>query len=177
MKKNVILIAILSMHLVIYSCKQKVKEGEESQATTTESGEAKSEYSSVSEPKTYTISTTPDTILLGKNKEAQVRIVDMRAIELSNPDGQSTGIEVRYKLELTNKTPIGGNTVGIATSDFRLELDNGNKIAPSSVYVSAEPEATKTSEDDVFTLPAGTKPVSLNLFFDQTRASVKLKLQ
>lgn len=85
-------------------------------------------------------------------------------------------MELTYKIELTNKNQIGGTSVGLPTTDFRLQLDNGNKISPSSIFVDADLEATKLSTDDKFTIPAGAKPTRLNLFYDQTRASIKLEV-
>lgn len=102
---------------------------------------------------------------------------DITAVELSNSDGTSAGIELNYKIELTNKNAIGGNAIGLPTTDFRLELDNGNKIAPNSIFVDAQPESTKLSGTDKFIIPAGAKPTVLNLYFDQTRASIGLQIK
>ncbi len=177
MKKSVIVILMLSGIMTTYSCKENKKE----QANQTTASQPATENSSGSgattEPKTYVVTALPDTVLLGKNKEAFIKIKDLKAIELSNPDGTSAGIELSYKIELTNKNAIGGDAVGLPTTDFRLELDNGNKIAPNSIFVNAEPEATKLSDNDKFTIPAGAKPTALNLFYDQTRASIKLELK
>ena len=177
MKKNVFLIVILAGLVTVSACKQNKKQEESSQATTSQSTTETKTPGAAAEPKTYTVTAMPDSVSLGKNKEALVKLKDLKAIELSNPDGQVTGMELTYKIELTNKSAIGGNSVGIATTDFRLELDNGTKIAPSSIYVSAAPEATKLSEDDKFAIPAGAKPTALDLFYDQTRASIKLELK
>ena len=174
MKKNVIAILVLSVIITTYSCKKEKEE----QTPTSEATEKNTESgTSASEPKTYVVTATPESVLLGKNKEASVKIKDLTAIELSDPDGNSTGIELTYKIELTNKSAIGGNSIGLGTADFRLELDNGNKIAPTSAYVSAAPEETKLSDVDKFIIPAGAKPTGLVLFYDQTRAAVKLELK
>lgn len=173
MKKSAITILMLLAITVIYSCKDKKKDQENQQQPT----ESSAGTSSSAEPKTYTVTAIPDSVSLGKSKEAFIKIKDLKAVELSNPDGVSEGIELTYKLELTNKNAIGGYSVGINTGNFRLELDNGNKIAPSSVYVNAEPEATKLSDNDTFKIPAGAKPVALFLFYEQTRASVKLEMK
>lgn len=172
MKKNVIAILLLSAIMTTYSCKNEKKEQEDQ----TTSSQTDAENTSA-EPKTYVATATPESALLGKNKEASVKIKDLTAIELSNPDGTSAGIELTYKIELTNKNAIGGNAIGLGTGDFRLELDNGTKIAPSSIYVNAAPEETKLSEIDKFTVPAGAKPTGLVLFYDQTRVSVKLEIK
>jgi len=168
---------MLSGIMASYSCKENKKDQANQTTTSQPSTETSSGSGSSNEPKTYVVTALPDTVLLGKNKEAFIKIKDLKAIELSNPDGTSAGIEFSYKIELTNKNPIGGNSVGLPTTDFRLELDNGNKIAPKSTFVSAEPEATKLSDDDKFTIPAGAKPTALHLFFDQTRVSIKLELK
>ncbi|POY35444.1 hypothetical protein C3K47_15400 [Solitalea longa] len=175
MKKTVIAIALIAGLVTTYSCKENKKQEEQTEQGS--NSEPAAESTTSAEPKSYEVTTSPDSVFLGKDKEAFIRIKDLKAIELSNPDGQNTGIELTYKVELTNKNAIGGNQIGIATTDFRLELDNGSKIAPSSVYVSAAPEATTLSGEDKFVIPAGAKPVALNLFYDQTRTSVKLQLK
>lgn len=179
MKRKVITIAIVTALVTIYSCKQNKKQDEQANQTTASPSatETKPASTTTTEPKTFNVAAIPDSVSLGKNKEAFIKIKDLKAIELSNPEGQATGIELTYKIELTNKNAIGGDAVGIATSDFRLELDNGNKIAPSSVYVNAKPDATNLSDDDKFTIPAGAKPTALNLFYNQTRASIKLQIK
>jgi len=173
MKKNVITILLFSLIMTNYSCKGDKKEQENQETATEENAES----GTAAEPKTYVVTATPDSVRLGKNKEAAVKIKDLTAIELSNPDGTSAGIELTYKLELTNKNTLGGNTIGFATTNFRLELDNGNKIPPSSVYLDVEADATKVSDVDKFIIPAGAKPTGLNLFYDQTRATVKLEIK
>jgi myo-inositol-hexaphosphate 3-phosphohydrolase len=174
MKKNVITVLLLSAIMTTYSCK-KEKEDQTDLETATEKNTEGS--APAAEPKTFVVTATPESVLLGKNKEASVKIKDLTAIELSNPEATSAGIELGYKIELTNKNAIGGNTIGLGTADFRLELDNGNKIAPSSAYVNAAPEETKLSEVDKFIIPAGAKPTGLVLFYDQTRATVKLEIK
>lgn len=179
MKRKVITATILMGIVTMYSCKQNKKQEEQASQTTTSQSttETKPSVSDASAPKKYTVTATPDSVSLGKNKEALIKIKDLKAVDLSDPEGHSTGIELTYKIELTNKNAIGGNSVGVATTDFRLELDNGNKIAPSSVYVNAEADATKLSDNDKFTIPAGAKPTAISLFYDQTRASIKLELK
>ena len=179
MKRKVIIIVVLTGLVTIYSCKQNKKQEDQASETTTSqtTTETKPSGSDASSPKTYAVTATPDSISLGKNKEAFIKIKDLKAIELSNPEGQSTGIELTYKIELTNRNAIGGDAVGVATTDFRLELNNGTKIAPASIFVNAAPDATNLSNDDKFTIPAGVKPTALDLFYDQTRASIKLELK
>lgn len=179
MKRKVITIAIVTALVTTYSCKQNKKQEEQANQTTASPSatETQPTAGSAIEPKTYKVTATPDSVSLGKNKEALIKIKDLKAVELSNSNGQVTGIELTYKIELTNRNAIGGDAVGVATSDFRLELNNGNKIAPGSVYVNAQADATKLSDEDKFTLPAGSKPTALNLFYDQTRASIKLEIK
>ena len=184
MKKSLIAIALLSGILAMNSCKKKTDEVTTTSTETTSSPETSTttETATTVEPKSYTVIVapgTPETILLGKNKEASLKILNLKAIDLSDPDGKSLGIQLSYQLELTNKNPIGGSYVQIDPDKFRLELDNGNKISHDDyVSVSADAESTKTtSRDCVFKLPAGTKPAALNLFFDDTRVSVKLQME
>lgn len=177
MKTNVIAILLLSGIVATYSCKESKKE-QATQATTSQpAADNTSGTVAAAEPKTYVVTASPDSALLGKNKEALIKIKDLKAIELSNPDGTSAGVELTYKIELTNKNAIGGSEIGLPTTDFRLELDNGNKIAPNSIFVSAAAEATKLSDDDKFIIPAGAKPTALSLFYDQTKASIKLEMK
>lgn len=176
MKKIIIAFGFFSTIVLTSSCKNNKKQ-EENKMTQSTSQPGETEPATNGEPKTYSVTATPDSVSLGKNKEAFIKIKDLKAIELSDPEGKITGIELTYKVELTNKNAIGNSSVGLQTTDFRLELDNGNKIAPASVYVAAQPEETKTSNDDKFEIPAGAKPTVLHLFYDETRASVKLQLK
>ena len=188
MKKSLIAATLLFGLVLLNSCKKdnKVEEtnGTETSIPTETSSESSTnqEVLTASEPKSYTVNLatgTPETILLGKNKEASVKIINLKAIELSDPDGKSLGIQLSYQLELTNKNAIGGSTIQIDPAQFRLELDNGTKISHDSyISVSADAESTKTTtEDCIFKLPAGTKPKALNLFHDETRVSVKLEMK
>jgi hypothetical protein len=184
MKKSVFAMALLSGILTLNSCKGDKKTDEITPETTTEAQTTPSVETTtpeVVEPKSYTVNVapgTPETILLGKNKEASVKILNLKAIDLTDPDGKSLGIQFSYDLEVTNKNPIGGSSVYIDPTKFRLELDNGTKITYdqyNTVDVSAE--STKTSTGNIYKLPAGTKPAALNLFFDETRVSVKLEMK
>lgn len=123
MKRKVITIAIVTALVTIYSCKQNKKQDEQANQTTASPSatETKPASTTTTEPKTFNVAAIPDSVSLGKNKEAFIKIKDLKAIELSNPEGQATGIELTYKIELTNKNAIGGDAVGIATSDFRLD--------------------------------------------------------
>lgn len=179
MKTNVLTIAALSAVITFYSCKgNKTKNDQDNQTTSLTTDETKPANTATAAPKTYSITTTPDSVTLGKNKEALVKVKNVKAIELSNPEGEITGTELTYDIEVTNRNTIGGSSVFINPNDFRLELDNKTKLTHENYNsVSAAPEATASSTDNKFKLPAGTKPVMLNLFFDETRASIKLELK
>jgi hypothetical protein len=181
MKKSIITTVLLSTVLFLSSCKKENKVGEPTtpeETKTEETTNTTPEPGTVSEPKSYTVVSTPETVLLGKNKEASLKLFNLKAIDLSDPDGKSLGIQLSYQLELTNKNAIGGSTVYIDPSKFRLELDNGTKISHDDYSsFNAEAESTKSSVECKFKLPAGTKPAALNLFLDETRVSVKLELK
>ncbi len=183
MKQSFIVIALLSGILTLNSCKEKSDETVTPTETVAPTETAVAETTqTAAEPKSYSVNVapgTPETILLGKNKEASLKILNLKAIDLSDPDGKSLGIQLSYQLELTNKNPIGGSTIQIDPAQFRLELDNGTKISHDDyISVSADAESTKTTtEDCIFKLPAGTKPAALNLFFDETRVSIKLEMK
>ncbi|MFT3904192.1 MAG: hypothetical protein QM727_13535 [Niabella sp.] len=184
MKRTIFTLSLMAMAFA-YSCKSGQDKGNTADTPSTETTSSATDAATgenvqpVNEPtKVYTVVATPDTVLLGKNNEAFIRIKDIKAVGLSDPDGKFEGMELVYKIELTNKKAIGdGSNIGINTGNFRLELDNGQKIAPASIYVSAQPEETKTSEQDKFTIPAGAKPVGLSLFMDGTRATIKFELK
>ncbi len=185
MKQSFIAIALLSGILTLNSCKGKTDETTNSpteSSVSPETPQTETTVATASEPKSYTVNVapgTPETILLGKNKEASLKILNLKAIDLSDPEGKSLGVQLSYQLELTNKNPIGGSSIQIDPAQFRLELDNGTKISHDDyISVSADAESTKTTtEDCIFKLPAGTKPAALNLFYDETRVSVKLEMK
>ncbi len=183
MKKIFMSIAVLSGIILLNSCKGKEKTEETTveSPVSTETAMPPAEVATSVEPKSYVISIaagTPETILLGKNKEASIKIKNLKAIDLSDPDGKSLGIQLSYQIELTNRNPIGGGYIDIDPTKFRLELDNGTKLSHDDYdSVGTDAESTKTSKDCIFKLPAGTKPVALNLFHDDTRVSVKLEMK
>lgn len=182
MKQSFIAIALLSGILVLNSCKGKTDETTTTTETVAPTETAVAESTpTVAEPKSYTINFapgTPETILLGKNKEASLKLLNLKAIDLSDPDGKSLGIEFSYDIEVTNKKPIGESAIYIDPTTFRLELDNGTKITYDKYNtVDVSPESTKISTPNTYKLPAGTKPAALNLFFDETRVSVKLEMK
>lgn len=178
MNKNLIQIIFL-VSFILYSCKGgKTKTDESVQTTTVDGSESKPLANKDSEIKANTVTATPDSATLGKNKEAFIRIKNLKEVRLTNPEGENTGTELSYDIEVTNNNKIGGNNIFINPNDFRLLLDNGIKITHDNYNsVSADPESTKSSIDNKFKLPPGTKPASLNLFFNETSASVKFEVK
>ncbi len=183
MKKALITSILLSGLISFNSCKQKEStvDTQTTDAVSTEKNTTAQETDAetISQPKTYQVIATPDTVLLGKNKEALVKLINLKAVELSDPDGKVTGIEMSYGIELTNKNSVAqGGYIQLDVSKFRLVLDNGSKISHDNYNgLSASADETKTVEGNTFKLPAGTKPVSLNLFYDETIVNVKLDLK
>lgn len=183
MKKNLFPIVLLAGLTIVYSCKgKKATTDEPTQTTAAADSSAKTETAkpaaTTNETKTYTVTAIPDSVILGKNKEAVIKIKNLKAIQLNDPDGKNTGIELSYDLEVTNNNKVGGGNVYVNPSQFRLLLDNGTKLTHDNYNtVSADAESTKIATDNKFKLPAGTKPTALNLFFDETSASIKLELK
>lgn len=185
--KKISFIAVISAVVFIVSCKSKSGDkasesnGDTAKAATTQAASpttATPAAQPANAPKTYTVTFAPDTAILGKKQEAALKVVPVSATDLSDPDGKSQGIELTFKVSLTNKNKIGGNTIGIAPNDFRLVLDNNTSISQASgSYFSAEPESTKESEAITYRIPAGAKAKALNLFYDETRATVQVSMQ
>lgn len=183
MKKVLIASVLLSGLISLNSCKksESTVETKTTETTLTEGNNntPEAEAGTASQPKTYEVIATPDMVLLGKDKEASVKLTNLKAVELSDPDGKITGIEMSYDIELTNKNSIAkGGYIQLDLSKFRLVLDNGSKISHDNYNsVSASADETKSTEGNTFKIPAGTKPVSLNLFYDETIVNVKLELK
>ena len=176
--------------VVIYSaiaftgCKSKSKTADSADSVNTETTApveqpvASTNASPANAPKSYTIKFAPDSAVLGKQKEAAIKLIGVGATDLSDPDGKSQGIELTFKINLTNKNKIGGAEISVSPSDFRLVLDNNTSISQTSGnYVSSEPESSKESDVVTYRLPAGSKPKTLNLFYDETRSSVGLTIE
>ncbi|NII24277.1 hypothetical protein HB364_04260 [Pseudoflavitalea sp. X16] len=180
MKKTLITFAAVAT-MALFACKDKAKE-ESSGDTTTPSAEQKPAEAeskpAANEPKTYKVTFAPDTVYLGKKKEAFIKVKNAQAVALQDPDGKSEGIEFTFDLEVTNKTAMGGNSVYFIASESRLTLDNNNNITQhSGSSVSVDPESTKDLTGIVYKIPAGAKPKALNLFYDGTRVSVGVALE
>lgn len=177
--KHFFLSMMLLSALLSVSCKQNKSQSEQETATTSPSTtDAPADKKTESSPKTFTVTATPDSATLGKSAQAFIKIKNIKAIQLSTPDQADAGIQLSYDLEVTNKQAVGGSSVYINPDNFRLVLNNGNKLTQDTYNtVSVDADATGTSSDNIFKLPAGTKPVSLNLFFDDTQVSVKMEIK
>jgi len=175
----------MAASLLLFGCKSKDKDKGSvdssvsvASSTTVTPTPGEGSTSPANEPKSYTVAFSPDSALLGKSKEVGIKLMSGTATELADPDGKAQGIELSFKISVTNKNKIGGNSIGVAPSDFRLVLDNNTAISQfNGSYVSVEPESTKESETITYRLPAGSKPKTLNLFNDETRASVSISLK
>jgi hypothetical protein len=186
MKKTIIL-SVIAASTMWFGCKSKDKGQDGTDSTiTVESSKssttvtpAEGSTSPANEPKSYAVTFGPDSALLGKSKEASLKLMPGTATELADPDGKAEGIELSFKMSLTNKNKMGGNSISVYPSEFRLVLDNNTAISKfNGSSFSADPEATKVSDDVItFRLPAGTKPKTLNLFYDETRASVSVNMK
>lgn len=182
MKKALPLIVLTSV-LYLYSCKggdKKKEETGEATSTTQPAGSEEQKSAPANQPKEYKVTVTPDSAILGKKKEALVKVIGATAIALTDPDGKDNGIELTFKLTVTNTTHIGeGSSVSVSYADSRLQLDNGNSITHDSGtdFLRAQPEATSKEESWTYKIPAGAKPKALNLFMDGTRVSVNVGLE
>jgi len=125
-------------------------------------------------PETIAYTASPDTAVLGKAKEALVKVVEASAVNLQDADGKSTGAELTVKLLVTNKSTLDAKKYfSIPASDARLQLDNGTSIPGSKESGSTEPDAEASSEAVwKFQVPANANPSKLNFFLDGTRVSV-----
>jgi hypothetical protein len=178
MKKTFIAIATVST-LALFSCKDKAKEGQTEEKTTTETEKKTAEAdNSANEPKTYKVTFAPDTLYLGKDKEAFVKIKNAKAVALVNPDGKSEGTELTFDLDVTNKRTVGGNSLFFRTDNFRLALDNGNNLTEyNGAAEGVEAESTKELKKITYKIPPDAKPKSLNLFHDGTRVAVTVTVE
>jgi len=178
MKRPFIPVVAIAAFSMMYSCKGKNKEAASDTGATQEP--AKKEAASTTpanEPKTYTVTFSPDTVLLGKDKEAAVKIKNAKAVALQNPDGKDEGIEMSFDLDVTNKNKIGGHNFFFRTDNFRMVLDNGQNITQADgTAEGVDPESTKELKGIKYKIPPGAKPKTLNLFHDETRASVGVEL-
>jgi hypothetical protein len=181
--KRVTLLGLIATVLVFSACKGDSKKDEtgdtNTSAQTPAADSEESKPAPANQPKEYKVTITPDSAILGKKKEALVKVFGGTAIAMTDPDGKDNGIELTVKLNVTNKAHIGdGSSVAVYYSESRLQLDNGNNITAytGTNNLSAEPEATSNEESWTYKIPAGAKPSALNLFMDGTRVAVNLSL-
>jgi hypothetical protein len=79
---------------------------------------------------------------------------------------------------VTNKNKIGGHNFFFNSGNFRLTLDNNQNITEYTGNSSGvDAESTKELTGIKYKIPAGAKPKTLNLFHDETRASVGIELK
>jgi len=176
--KRVILLGTIASVLVLAACKggDKKEATSENAATSTPAAESKP---AANQPKEYKVAFTPDSAILGKKKEVLVKITGATAVAMTDPDGKDNGIELVIKLQGTNKQTIkDGSGFSVSYADSRLTLDNGTNVVckTGTDYVRAQPEATGKEESWTYEIPAGAKPTTLNLFYDDTRVSVGVAL-
>ncbi len=179
MKKIIYALTISSM---LFACKSKTTENANADSTavteTTPEQTAQEAITPQPEnaPKSYKAVFSPDSATLGKKSEAKIKIKEGSGVELSDPEGKTTGILLTLKFDVTNKNAISdGNSVYMNTSLFRLQLDNGSSVSPKDYNTtSASPESTTNDATAIFEVPPGAKPVKLVLFYDDTRATVGL---
>jgi hypothetical protein len=181
--KRVITLGLVATVLAFAACKGNKKEESSENASSAQSADAGSSEEKkpapANQPKEYKVIITPDSAILGKKKEALVKVVGATAIALTDPDGKDNGVELTFKLTVTNKSHIGdGSSVSVSYSYSRLQLDNGTNIThdSGSGNLSAQPEATSQEESWTYKIPAGAKPAALNLYMDDTRVSVGVAL-
>ncbi|HEY8894517.1 MAG TPA: hypothetical protein VIM79_06865 [Niastella sp.] len=182
--KRVITLGLFATALAFSACKggKKEESGDVSTATQSSSSSdapAEEKKSAANQPKEYKVTFTPDSAILGKKKEALIKVTSATAIALTDPDGKDKGIELTVNLTVTNKSHIGeGSSVSVSYAESRLQLDNGTNITHDSGtdYLRAQPEATSKEESWTYKIPTGAKPSALNLFMDDTRVSIGVAL-
>ena len=100
--KKLLIASFLVSFGVFNSCKKN--EGEttapQTEATTPTSTDV--DVPVTAEPKSFTVTATPETATLGKEKQLTMKIKNLKAIELSNAEGAVTGIELSYEYDATN---------------------------------------------------------------------------
>ncbi len=174
--------AVVFLVTSIVACKGKRKEGESTTTTTEQTAAdtkpAEEKSSTANSAKTYKVSFAPDSVILGKEKEAFVKLLSGEAIELQDADGKSTGMNVKFVLRATNRSTLDNKKFfNVSDGDARLELDNGTNITiKHGASLNPDPEASLEGTWE-FEIPAGTKPAKLNLFYDGTRVGVALGLK
>src|SRR5438034_8341247 len=148
-KATLVTILIASFLFTMTACKgKKAADNQEpsTSAATENAATTKPAAGTANEPKKYTVVFTPDSLILGKKSEAFIKCIGGDAVELQDADGKSTGIQIDFKLRLTNKNHIGGGSnIHVDYTDARLQLDNGTSVVcdKGTDFLRAEPEASK----------------------------------
>lgn len=184
MKKTVLsFVSFVMLSAGIVACKGKTKEAEQASSGQTTATAAAPAPATVPAPaantaKTYQFSFAPDTLYLGKEKEAFVKLLGGEAVDLQDTEGKQTGMAIKFNLRVTNKSTLDDKAFfNISHRDARLELDNGTNIT-ATTGGSLNPEAEASLEAAwEFEIPAGTKPVKLHLFYDGTRVPVVITIK
>lgn len=179
MKNNVSALTIVSgIMLLLSSCggssdKDKKVDTLEINTKTTKEITVKKEENA---PAGFEYQITPDSAILGKTREALIKVVSAKSVSLQDAEGASTGSEITFKLSITNKSTLDNKKFfSVSSSDARLQMDNGNLVPASSDTGENSPSPESTTESEwVFKLPPNASPVKLNFFLDGTRVSVNV---
>jgi len=177
MIKNISKLALISLGAIaLSSCGGSSKDKTTDADTTITKTETIIKHDEKAEngPETVFYTISPDTAVLGKAKEALVKVVEASSVMLQDSDGKSTGAELTVKLMITNKSTLDAKKYfSVSASDARLQLDNGTSIPGNKESGSAEPDAEASTEAVwKFEVPADANPSKLNFFLDGTRVSV-----
>lgn len=185
MKRFLPLVLIVAIAGLV-ACKGKNKE-EAKEVATTEQTPAEnttnpSEPANTNTALTYTVKFAPDTLEMGKDKKFFVKVLEGSGLVKQDPDGKVLGSELTIKLRGTNKHFVSDKdapSYSIYQPDQRLELDNGTSITCTSLPEIAPDKESSKDSDMIFDLPAGAKPVKLNLYeyYSKTRYSIALTVE
>jgi len=177
MIKNISKLAIISAGVFAFSScsnssKDKPADTTITKTETTVSVPAKEENA----PDGTEFTVSPDSAILGKSKEALVKVTSASSIDLKDAEGKATGAELTINLQVTNKSTLEAKKFfAVSSSDARLELDNGTSITGTERSGSTNPEPEASSQAVwSFQLPPNSSPKKLNFFLDGTRVSVGL---
>lgn len=164
--------------LALSSCGNSAKKDNNTDTTTvkTETTESAAPAKAENVPAGFDYTVTPDSAILGKTREAFVKVLSASSISLQDADGKSKGSEITFKIAVTNKSSLEDKkNFFLSSSDARLEMDNGQSVSSSNNTGDSAPVPEATTEAGwVFQLPPNAKPKKLNFFLDGTRVSVNL---
>ncbi|WP_231426550.1 hypothetical protein [Pedobacter sp. Leaf250] len=177
MIKKISKLALISLGVIsLSSCGNSSKDKSDDADTTITKSETIIKHGAKAEngPETFNYTVSPDTAVLGKAKEALVKVVEATSVKLQDAEGKSTGSELTVKLLITNKSTLDAKKYfSVSASDARLQLDNGISVPGTKENGSAEPEPEASTEALwKFQIPADANPSKLNFFLDGTRVSV-----